>query len=44
MLAAKVSKVFLAIGELSQFRHLNETMVSDAEDVDSDRGALVNTL
>lgn len=43
-LAAKVSKFFLATGELSQFRHLNESVFSDAEHVNSDREALMDTL
>lgn len=38
-LASKVSKFFLAIGELLQFRHLNKAEASDA--IDSYREALV---
>ena len=42
-LTAKESKFLLATGELSQFRHLSETVVSDADDVDFNREALVDT-
>lgn len=40
-LAAKVSKFLLATGELLQLRHLNEAEASEADDIDSDREALV---